>query len=206
MYRDISKRDRWNGGANRAPSTFARRVVRLEIRSSTLRFDSNRPPAQHCQSPRAAALVRVALPPIVRDAAREARRDSVSRRRNSARAPTPDRFVPWGVVETRGGRSRSQSRSDVARGYARELSENVREVQVWVSSMTSARPCQSLAASRRSTVRRRRRLNIRPSRSHARRFRACAPLRSRALRRRVRYIDKIRARGRPWHGAFMPEE
>lgn len=81
------------------------------------------------QSPRAAATVRVARPPIVRDAPREDRRDNVSRRGNSVGASTPDPRVPWGV-EARGGRPRPQSRPGVAPSYARELPEDVRQVQV----------------------------------------------------------------------------
>jgi len=96
----------------------------VELAGQWRRPDSNGPPARRGQSSCGAAVARVARPPIVRDAAREDRRDIVPRRRGSA-----VRAAPWGV-QARGGRPRPQPRSGVARGHARALPEDAGEVQV----------------------------------------------------------------------------
>lgn len=89
-------------------------VAGAEARGQQRRPDSNRPPAPRGQSPRGAAVAHVTRPPIVRDVAREARRDVVPRRGNWAVRTTPRRRGgPW-AAEARGWRSGSQPRSGVA--------------------------------------------------------------------------------------------
>lgn len=105
--REASERaDSQTAPPNRVPPISASRILRLAIflliRDSAFGFKSAARAAR--QSPCVAATVRVVRPPIVRDAARENRRDNVSRRGNSASASTLDRRISWGV-EARGGRS-----------------------------------------------------------------------------------------------------
>jgi len=132
--------------------------------------------------------VRVARPPIVRDVAREDRRNIVLRCRNSvAGAATPNRQLPWNV-QACSGWSRPQPRSNIARDHARELRENTREVQMWVLSSAAAAAAMPVCI-----------IRLCPSRSHAydrvhlslSPFGHCSAY---VLRPDIRYIDRLHAR------------